>query len=59
MRKFPEEVYITDRGNKGDSCLVVSRTLEEAVEDDGPMDVATYKLVKKDTFTKKVVRTTK
>lgn len=52
---FPQSVFVTVRGDVDDAYLDVAYTPEEAIEDDGPTHVATYKFVGVNILSKKVV----
>jgi len=46
MKKFPKVLYVHEEGEDEDAFFVANRDLMDAIEDDGPTDVATYELVK-------------
>ena len=56
MAKFPEHVFVSRRkDNDGSTFLTADADFRREIEDDGPTEVATYKLVEVNMLSKRVV----
>lgn len=54
MKKFPKWLFISEQGDGKEKWLSASRNQVDAIEDDGPTQVATYQLVKVNKLSKRV-----
>jgi hypothetical protein len=57
--KLPKEVYVAIRGDDESTWLECARTPEDAIQDDGPTEIGTYRLVEVNELRKCAVVTKK
>ena len=55
LKKFPEHVFVAVREPGENEYLECSKQASDAIEDDGPTRVATYKLVEVNELSKRSV----